>query len=171
MLTIHYIVLAVLVIAAFCTDIRTMRIPNALTVCGALAGLLVHAGVSRWDGLVFSLTGMLAGFGTLLVLYAFGAIGAGDVKLFGAIGALAGTEFVLYSIMYSIVYAGAIGVVILLFRRETVMRIGRIVRCIAGFVLFRDMASAQAIRHEKNIRFPFMVAALPGIVTAYFYLI
>jgi prepilin peptidase CpaA len=78
--------------AAALTDFRTRRIPNALTGAGIVTGLLLHTVADGWSGLGFSAAGMAAGFSLYLVLYAIRAMGAGDVKLMAAVGALAGTS-------------------------------------------------------------------------------
>lgn len=70
-------------VAAF-TDHRTGRIPNALTVPAFLAGLALGGDVA--------LAGMAACLGAPLFLFARGRLGAGDVKLLGALGALLGAR-------------------------------------------------------------------------------
>src|SRR5689334_11161770 len=75
---------------AVAIDVRTRRIPNWLT------GSLVATGITQ-SLLIFSplspaqaIGGMLAGFGLSFVLFALGARGGGDVKLFAGIGAWMG---------------------------------------------------------------------------------
>ena len=77
-------VCAVYLIAAFITDLRSMKIPNVLTVSAMLSGPVYHGVLDGWEGL-FSLKGLGAGFLILLIMYFIGAVGAGDVKLFGAL--------------------------------------------------------------------------------------
>jgi prepilin peptidase CpaA len=103
------ILLAVFILAAFISDARRSLIPNTLTVSAAVLGLFYHITFDGWNGLLDSAIGLFVGFITVLVLYFFGALGAGDVKLFAAVGALMGTVFVLQSIIYSLIYAGVIG--------------------------------------------------------------
>ena len=74
--------------AAF--DLRFRRIPNWLTLGGAAAGLALHTVLGRTAGLLASAEGLGLGFGVYLVLYCLHAMGAGDVKLMAAVGALAG---------------------------------------------------------------------------------
>lgn len=78
-----------LVIAAI-TDVRYGRIPNAVTGPLAMLGLVVHGVTEGWDGILFSLEGLGLGLGILLLFYALGGMGAGDVKLLGAVGAVIG---------------------------------------------------------------------------------
>jgi prepilin peptidase CpaA len=71
-------------------DWRTRRIPNYLTVGGALAGIIFQTTVMGWTGLVQALLGMFLGLGLLLLPYILGGMGAGDVKALAALGAWLG---------------------------------------------------------------------------------
>jgi len=82
--------LAVVVAAAFC-DLRSRRIPNALTFPMTFAALGVNCAVSGLDGAAVWLTGLAAGTSLLLVPYLMGGIGAGDVKLLAMSGAMLGS--------------------------------------------------------------------------------
>jgi prepilin peptidase CpaA len=84
-------VLLILVFAAAVFDVRFRRIPNWLTVGGAVAGVALNTAIGRPEaGLAFALEGLALGFGLYFILYALHAMGAGDVKLMAAVGALAG---------------------------------------------------------------------------------
>lgn len=102
------------------------------------------------------------GFGILFLMYAIGAVGAGDVKLFGGIGAWTGLAFGMHVIIYSVLYAGAIGLVILLFRKDSAKRIRGMAGSLAGFFM---LGSLKLVNKEKTLKFPFMLAVLPGFIT------
>src|SRR4026208_556827 len=85
-------VLVVLVLAAAWSDFRTRRIPNVLTVAGAVSGLALHVWYSGLPGAVTSMEGLLVGLGLFIVFFFAGGMGAGDVKLLAAIGALLGPQ-------------------------------------------------------------------------------
>jgi prepilin peptidase CpaA len=91
------IVLIAMVAAAAWTDLRTRRIPNWIPVVGAVIGVIL--------GGLSSLAGAALGFGIFFVLYVAGGMGAGDVKLFSAVGALVGPQ----QIIVVFIFTGLIG--------------------------------------------------------------
>lgn len=85
----QYLLLALLGIAAV-IDFRTYRIPNWLTGLAILVGLSLHTFANQLPGFVFSLEGAVLGLGLFIILYMCGWMGAGDVKLFAAVGSFLG---------------------------------------------------------------------------------
>ncbi|MFS0870517.1 prepilin peptidase [Paenibacillus xylanilyticus] len=163
-----YIACGLYVMAAFVTDVRSMKIPNRLTLPVTALGVLAHGVWGGWEGLLFSAAGFAACFGILFLMYAIGAVGAGDVKLFGGIGAWVGLSFGIHVVVYSVLYAGAIGLIILLFRRDSAKRIRHMAGGLAGFFM---MGSLKLVSKEKTLKFPFMLAVMPGFISAYVYMI
>ncbi|WP_442604072.1 A24 family peptidase [Paenibacillus sp. KN14-4R] len=160
------IILAVFILIAFVTDVRRRVIPNVLTISAVLIGLILQGFVGGWDGLIQGLIGMGVGFGIMLPLYLFGALGAGDVKLFAGIGALTGLSFVMSSMMYSLLFAGLIGVIILIWRKQLLQKGANLLHVIGITLIHRDLQAVQTVRNGKNITFPFMYAVLPGSIIA-----
>src|SRR5580765_253220 len=70
-------------------DYRSRRIPNWLTVSGALIALCLSA-VSGVPHFYASLQGFAAALGVGLLLFFLRTLGAGDAKFMAAIGAWAG---------------------------------------------------------------------------------
>lgn len=99
-----------LLMMAIYTDLRWFRIPNWLTSCGIGIGILAHAWIGGLQGVGFSLAGLGLGFGLFLLPYACKAIGAGDVKLMAAIGAILGPVSVLSVAVLSILAGGVYAV-------------------------------------------------------------
>lgn len=83
------ITLVVVSIATY-TDIRWRTIPNSLTFPAIIIGLGLHTLHSGWAGFTLSLVGITFGALLFLLFFLAGGMGAGDVKLMGAIGALTG---------------------------------------------------------------------------------
>jgi len=94
-------------------DVRTRRIPNALTVPAALLGLAFHALTPGSMGLLMSLAGFGVGFGLLLIPWLLGGGGMGDVKLLAALGAWLGPKWVLVAFAAAGLFAAVIALVLL----------------------------------------------------------
>ncbi|MDO3408638.1 A24 family peptidase [Saccharibacillus sp. CPCC 101409] len=164
-----YIGCACFLLAAFVTDIRFSKIPNKLSLPFIVSGFLYQGLAHGWGGLLFSAKGFAAGFAVLLILYLLGAVGAGDVKLFAGIGAWTGVLFAAQTLLYSILFAAAIGIGILCWRREGMVRVKRMFKSLAGLVVFRNRGALAADR-VNHLTFPFMWAVLPGAFVGYFYM-
>jgi len=109
------IILSFALVMAAITDVRWSKIPNSITLPLAGLGLLIHGLSNGLNGLVFSLEGLGLGFGLLLVFYILGGMGAGDVKLFGAVGAVIGPTDVFIAFLITACLGGlyAIGLMVL----------------------------------------------------------
>lgn len=100
------VLLTVVLVTAMCTDLRSSRIPNWLTFPAMGVALLAHAWLAGFPGALFSLAGLGAGLGLFFILYVTGSIGAGDVKLMAAVGAMVGPYGALLSGLLAIVVGG-----------------------------------------------------------------
>ena len=92
-------------IAALC-DWKTRKIPNALTFSMAALGFALHIGGQGAHGIGVSLFGLISGILLLYLPFSLGGVGAGDVKLVGAIGSLLGPALVLQVFLASAVFGG-----------------------------------------------------------------
>lgn len=103
--------------AASITDLKTRKIPNKLTFSAMLAGLACNLVLFGFKGLIGSFLGILMGF-TAFIFFAIGALKAGDVKLYMAIGAFTGWRFCGYAIVYSILVGGVAAFIFMLLRKS-----------------------------------------------------
>src|ERR1700734_3319754 len=101
----------VLAFVAAWSDLRTRRIPNWLTVAGVFLGIAVHTRISGWHGTATSLEGVGLGLVLLLPLVLMRALGAGDWKLMGALGAFLGPILLLYVLLGSVLVSGLMAIV------------------------------------------------------------
>lgn len=166
----HFIILIIFLLVVAYFDITKHRIPNWLNVSGVLVGILYHVFVNQIDGFLQSIFAVLAGGGIMLVLYIFKAIGAGDVKLFAAIGAITGVLFTLYAIMYSIIFAGIIGLFILLFTKTIFINLLLAFLHIKESIQKRSLTPLDEFKQNVSNRFPFIYAVIPGVITAFYYM-
>ena len=91
-------------------DIRTRRIPNALTLGFPVIALLLHFSTDGTAGGLCTLGGWALGLALFLPMFALGGMGAGDVKLLAAFGAWLGP----WNIVETAIAAGVIGGVLAL---------------------------------------------------------
>ncbi|WP_161601610.1 A24 family peptidase [Paenibacillus luteus] len=149
---------------AFITDIKFQIIPNWLTLSSITAAFIYHLSIG--GGVGTAAAGAAAGFFPLLLLYLARGIGAGDVKLFAALGSWIGVWTVLQLMLYSILYAGAIGVCLIVINRAFGKRFA------AGAVAMLGPASGgrklQWLQWaESGKKFPFMLAVVPAAITVW----
>ena len=95
-LAILFIPMALLIIY---WDVRYRRIPNELVLLTFIGGIALNAIFGGSHGFLISLGGFVLAFGLMFFLHAFGTMGAGDVKLFAAIGAINGISLVFPTLM------------------------------------------------------------------------
>lgn len=148
--------------AAAAIDLRTRRVPNPLTAALALSGVgFAAVGISH-----VSVAGSVAGLGLGLLLmlpgHLFGGTGAGDVKLFGAAGALLGPAPMIGAFLYTAIAGGVLAVIVALQRRRLRQTVGGTARLVTG-----GAAAAAAVEapHENN-RFPYAPAIAVGAILA-----
>ncbi len=115
-------VLIVLLLAAAVTDWRTRRIPNWLTIGGALYALAYNATVPppMQGGLGWALMGLGVGLVVLLPLYVLRIMGAGDVKLMAMVGAFLGPTATLQALLFTTAAAGVAAIVFAIHHRSAV---------------------------------------------------
>jgi len=119
---IYMLVVSGLILGTF-VDLEHMIIPDRVSIGGMLAGLMLsaavpalHGEVRVLDGVMASLIGLVTGAGSLWLVAVLGkmafkkdAMGFGDVKLLGAIGAFMGWEGVLFTVMLSSLAGSLVG--------------------------------------------------------------
>ncbi len=120
-----------LLLATF-VDLEHMIIPDRVSIGGMLLGLMLsaafpvlHQALTPLESVVSSIIGLVAGAGSLWLVSVLGkwafkkdAMGLGDVKLLGAIGAFMGWEGVLFTIMLSSLGGSAVGLAFILTGRQ-----------------------------------------------------
>jgi prepilin peptidase CpaA len=107
--------LLITVIAAAMFDMRSRRIPNGVSVAGALMGIGLNAFLfDSAAGVWFALKGLLLGFGVYFALYLLRAMGAGDVKLMGAVGSLVGPSNWFAIFLITAIVGGAMALMLVL---------------------------------------------------------
>ncbi len=100
--------LLIFLAAAVIADLRSRRIPNLLSGPALALGLALQALHFGTPGFLASLSGAALMVGLLLLPFALGGIGGGDVKMMAAVGALAGPQLAVLSLAAGMTLGGAI---------------------------------------------------------------
>ena len=154
--------LAAGVAAAAFVDLKTRRVPNALTGLLALSGLgFAVAGIGHLTVGAAAL-GFFVGLALMLPGHLFGATGAGDVKLFAAMGSLLGPAPVVGAFLYTALAGGALAIAVAVHRRRLQRTVGRAARLVAS----GGATAAQIEAGGENNRFPYAPAIAVGSILA-----
>jgi prepilin peptidase CpaA len=113
------VLLLLLVLPAAFFDYRERRIPNWLVLAGlllgtAMNGFLTYDTPSVTTGLLFSLEGLGLAFVIYFPLYLLRGMGAGDVKLMAAVGAIVGPALWLWIFFFTAVLGGLTAAIVVL---------------------------------------------------------
>ena len=149
------------VLTAICAgvlDWRYRRIPNWLTVSGLVAGIGVNVALWGWPGLKAALLGAALGLGLLLPFVLLRSLGAGDWKLAGALGACLGPRDLVTILMGTILVAGVMALVVVIWKRRLIQTLRNIVRMLAAFVSLRLPGSEVSLDSPQSTKIPFGVA-------------
>ena len=105
------ILIGLIVVIAAVIDIRSRRIPNWLTLSGIIVGFALNPVLAYpfpLEGLKNAALGMLFAFAVYFVLYLIRAMGAGDVKLMAAVGAILASPAIWFRFFIVVALVGGI---------------------------------------------------------------
>ncbi len=131
--------------ASVVVDLKTRRVPNVLTFGTAAAGLMLAATHLSRVSVPAALAGLAVGLALMLPGHVIGATGAGDVKLFAAVGTLLGPTGMLVAFVYTALAGGLLATVVAIRRRRlnvTLERTASLVTTAGGNVAEIEHVSA-----------------------------
>ncbi len=128
-----WLALALASVAAL-IDVRSGRIPNAITYPAIALGLALGLAPGADPGLGARGLGLAVGFGPSFALFLAGVLGGGDVKLLAALGALVGFPAIVEVLLYSGLAGAVIGLGVLVWN-------GRLAATLHGMAAIAGMAS------------------------------
>ena len=99
-------------------DVRYRRIPNKLVLIILIGGIALNTIFDGFNGLLLSLGGFAFAFALMFFLHVFGTMGAGDVKLFAAIGAISGVSLVLPTLVVVALTGGVLAIGKMIYARR-----------------------------------------------------
>ena len=162
----HVAVVVIALTAALC-DVKTRRIPNALTLGAAGVALAVHVFSNGWSGLLLAASGWAAGFALFFPVFVLGGMGAGDVKLLAAIGAWLGPWGALWTALYAALAGGLMALVVSLARGYTGTAF-RNLGTLLGSWLLGGIRPVEGVTLETSVgpRLPYALPIATGAMVA-----
>ncbi len=131
-------------------DYRHGKIPNFVTIPSAVFGILIHTASNGTDGFLFSASGIAIGLSVLAVPYLLGGVGAGDVKMMGAVGSFLGAKATLEAFFLVAILGGIYSVALIALQRQAFHGIFK-QTLITPMLLFSGAIRVQDLAGTSNI--------------------
>lgn len=161
----YSVIATAVALVAACVDVKTRKIPNALTSTTLVLGVIAHFALSgRMDGFKALLAAVIAG-AIFLIFHIAGGLGAGDVKLISGLAACYGLSNMPYLLIFTSLAGGVMALAMAMKHsrvRETVSNMGTLAihHTRSGLVPHDDLN----VRNRSTLRLPYAVAIAAGCV-------
>jgi prepilin peptidase CpaA len=165
------ILLVCTVVIAGLYDLRYRRIPNWLNVSAMSVGVLLNLLLFAGHGLILAMLGIGCALVVYIPLYLVRGMGAGDVKLMAAVGAIAGPRNWMGIFIATAVLGGFVSLIYVLFRRrlhETFWNMTLIVSELTRFRVPAVRDSRLDVRSSDALRVPHGALIAVGVITFLF---
>jgi prepilin peptidase CpaA len=143
-------------------DLRTRRVPNWLTLTITAVGVSLAAAQLTTISVAAALGGSVVGLLLMLPGHIVGATGAGDVKLFAAVGTLLGPAGIAVAFVYTAILGGALALIVAVHRG----RLEDTLQETATLVMTGGSNVAEIERPTANNRFAYAPAIAFGTLAA-----
>jgi prepilin peptidase CpaA len=150
-------------------DIGSYKIRNITSVIGLAAGLVLNLILDGPKGLLLSIFAAGIPFVLLITFFALRMLGAGDIKLFCAIGAVMGIRFILMTMIFSFLSGGIIAIILIIIRGNCSDRLRHLAEYIKACFLTRSFQPYTDFNNKNDgSKFHFSIAIAVGcIITAF----
>src|SRR5688572_2457234 len=148
-------------------DIRYRRIPNKLVLVTLIGGLTLNTIFGGSSGLLASVAGSVLAFAIMFFFHAFGTMGAGDVKLFAAIGAVFGSSLVLPTLLIVAITGGILALLKMIFARRVMTTMFGVFQVFYGLLPGQRVPRIE-VPTDRNHTLPYAVPICFGSLIAFF---
>ena len=156
---------AVLAIASI-TDLASRRIPNWLTLSAVVAGLGLNIIQAGARGLLFGIEGLFLGMGLFIIFYFVGGMGAGDVKLMGAVGSMLGPHMVLTAALCTALIGGIYALAVIALHPAARATRTAVIGTMIGFLYSHTLPGDCPVTDGKPPKLCYGVVIAAGTISA-----
>jgi prepilin peptidase CpaA len=134
-----------------------------------IIAIVYHTSLYGLDGFLFSIEGIGLGMAVFILFYITGGMGAGDVKLMGAIGGLLGPNGVFAAFLFSAIIGGLYSLGALALNGHLIDSLRRYGITIKTFILTRRLVLIPSSEEVKKLRICYGVAIAIGTIFSVFW--
>ena len=146
-------------------DVRYRRIPNEIVVITLVAGVIINSAIGSWTGMLGSVEGFALAFVPMFLLHLFGAMGAGDVKLSGAVGAVLGVKLVPLALIIIVMMGAVLAIYSMIRSGRVFSTLHGVLRIFVGLIPGWEMPRF-AMPADRRHTIPYGVAIMLGSLIA-----
>ncbi len=167
------LILALLAVSVY-TDQKSGKVLNKITFPAMLCGIILACLDNGMKGLADSLSGMAIGLALFIIPFIMGLLGAGDVKLLMAVGALLGPNMTFQSFLFGSLFGGLMSLFVAWKRgvlSGTLKGMGRVLRMMFWKIFMKvDCIEPISVLGSRNKEraFPYSLAIAIGVIIAFF---
>lgn len=162
-----FILIMTLLAAAF-YDIKSGRIPNRLTFSAMLLAIIYNTSINGLEGLIFSIEGAGLGIILLIIFYFLGGMGAGDVKLMGAVGSILGPKGVFIAFILTALAGGLYAIILLAINGHIVNTLKRYLLILRSILQTKKIFYIPPPEEEKKVRLRYGLSIAAGTILSIF---
>ncbi len=144
-------------------DVRYRRIPNPFVLATLASGVAINSMAGGLSGLYASVAGCGLAFILMFMLHIFGAMGAGDVKLFAAIGAVTGVQLVMPTFLVVVLTGGLLAIISMVRAGVVISTMHRVLQILVGLLPGWEMPKF-AVPSDRRHTIPYGVAITLGSI-------
>jgi prepilin peptidase CpaA len=144
-------------------DVCYRRIPNPFVLSALAVGILLNTINGGFNGVLSSLGGCAVGFAIMFGLHLFGAMGAGDVKLFAAVGSITGLQLVIPTFLVVALIGGILGVFSMIRTGQIKLTMMRVFQILIGLLPGQSVPRFP-VPADRHLTIPYGVAITFGSV-------
>lgn len=158
-----YLILVYTLLISVTNDLRYSRIPNIYILTAIISGLTANTLLYGMRGIRLSLSGMMLPVLIFGLFFYLKLIGAGDIKLFCAVGSLCGWRFTAYTIGICFILAGMISAILLVKESRTKSTFLAFYKDLKMYLMTLNAGSLPGLKQKQCIKLTPYIAIGAGL--------